>query len=171
MGFKKVLLSFLAGTSVALGSGLVYKKRKARLAEARRNIKLLEKVVSLALEKLSKISSGRVSVAEIYFFIWIMERVCTRQKTDFPSFNFKVKGGMLTSAKLTFILRRMIEQECLILEDSYLVPLAPLTDRAKDNGEDQKIPPGVSEIIEEIAAQWQMEFPEEPLVRFGQLFK
>jgi len=128
-----------------------------------------ESLVYLALERLAKTSGGRVSASEAFFFIWVVERVCKRHNIDFPSLNFKVKQGMLISANLIYILRKLIKEESLKLEGDYLIPVKPpikgLPEAARD------LRRKIAGVIEETAAQWSMDIPNEQLVRFAQLFK
>ena len=170
MRLKNVILSLLAGGSLALGSGLVYKKRRKRVQALRSEREKMRRIVGLALRQLAaRTGTGRVSASEVYFFIWVVERVANRQEADFPSFDFTAKQGMLISSKLTDILRKMLEEKSLRLEGNYIIPFQ-WTDRA----EQEKAPEPLDKtamIIEETAAQWSTDFPEERLVRFSQLFK
>jgi len=170
MKIRNILLSLLAGGSLALGSGLFYKKRRKCVQALRSEREKMRGVVGLALRQLAARSgTGRVGAAEIYFFIWVVERVAKRQAVDIPSFDFTVKQGMLTSSKLTNILRKMLEEKSLTLDGNYIIPF-----QWADPAEQEKIPQPPDKtamIIEETAAQWTADFPEERLVRFSQLFK
>jgi len=168
MRSKKTIL-FLAGVSLGVGGSLIYKKRRSSVKETRRTLEKRESLVYLALERLAKTSGGRVSASEAFFFIWVVERVCKRHNIDFPSLNFKVKQGMLISANLIYILRKLIKEESLKLEGDYLIPVKPpikgLPEAARD------LRRKIAGVIEETAAQWSMDIPNEQLVRFAQLFK
>ena len=170
MRLKNILLSLLAGGSLALGGGLVYKKRKKRVEALRSEKEKRKCIVGQALERLAARSDkGRVSASEVYFFIWVVGRVANRQAVDFPSFDFAVKQGMLTSSKLTCILRKMLKEKSLRLDKNYLIPFQRI-----NRAEREKIPEPLDKtamIIEETATQWTKDFPEEQLVRFSQLFK
>lgn len=170
MRLKNVILSLLAGGSLALGGGLVYKKRRKSVQALRSQRERMRRIVGLAFERLAARSGkGRVSASEVYFFIWVVERAAKREETDFPSFDFTVRQGMLTSSKLTYILRRMLKEKQLRLEGNHLIPLQG-TDRA-DREKFPEPPDKTTLIIEETAAQWTADLPQERLVRFGQLFK
>jgi hypothetical protein len=166
MNLKKTILFLLAGVSVGVGGGLIYRKKRDRILLDR---KMMPFILSLSMGRISRPSGLRVSASEIYFFIWVVERVCNRHEIYFPSLGFKVKQGMLASAKMTSILRRMIKEGLLTLEGNYLVlvkePSEPLPE------EDRDALARIAEIIEETAAQWNMDFPDEPLIRFSKLFK
>ena len=166
MNFKKILYSVLAGGSLAVGGGWAYRQRRTRreaisLCNERKHWIIKESIVRLA-----KISSGRVPVQEAYFFIWVVERVCARHRINCPGFGFKVKEGLLFSSQLTYILRKMIKEGALNLEGHHLLPgedgSQPLSAKADRE---------VLKIIRETVAQWKSDFPDEPLVRFGQLFR
>ncbi|MEA1997267.1 MAG: hypothetical protein U9N45_06485 [Gemmatimonadota bacterium] len=149
---------------------MVYKKRRARLEEARLKRERMQTVVRLSLDRLSEVSGGRASASAVYYFIWVVERVCRRHKIPFHSFGFKVKQGMLTSARLTYILRRMIKEGSLRLEGDYLVPAAgvPVMDRIDT---DWEFTDPVADVINKTAEQWSSDTPDEHLVRFVKLFK
>jgi|GEM_PF-3398947 hypothetical protein len=170
MKIKNLLFSLLAGGSLALGGGLVYKKRKKRVEAVRSDREKMKRIVVLALERLAALSEkGRVSASEVYFFIWVVGRVANRQAVDFPSFDFTVKRGMLISSKLTSILRKMLKEKSLRLDKNHLIPL-----QGMDQAESERVLKPLDKIamiIEETAAQWTRDFPEEQLVRFSQLFK
>jgi hypothetical protein len=76
---------------------------------------------------------------------------------------------MLKSSRLTNILRKMIKEHALNLEGNSLVPargkIAPRADEARESQG------AIAEVLEETAAQWKMDFPDEPLVRFGKFFR
>lgn len=170
MKIKNLLFSLLAGGSLALGGGLVYKKRRKRVEAVRSDREKMKRIVVLALERLAARSDkGRVSASEVYFFIWVVGRVANRQAVDFPSFDFTVKQGMLSSSKLTYILRRMLKEKRLSLDRNHLIPL-----QGMDQAESERVLKPLDKIamiIEETATQWTKDFPEEQLVRFSQLFK
>ena len=170
MRLKNVILSMLAGGSLALGGGLLYKKRKKHVLALRLEREKMGRIVGLALQRLAARSEkGRVSASEVYFFIWVVERVANRQEVDFPSFDFTVKKGTLISSRLTDILRNMMEEKSLRLEGNHLIPFQRMDWAEKGNAPE---PLGkTAMIIEETAAQWGTDFPEERLVRFSQLFK
>jgi len=166
MNFKKFLFSMLAGGSLAVGGGWVYRRQRARREAVRRLNERKRWIIIQSITGLAGISSGRVPVQEAYFFIWVVERVCARHKIDCPEFGFKVKEGLLFSSQLTYILRKMIKEGALDLEGRHLLP-----------GEDgsqpmlSKADREVLKVIRETVAQWKSDFPDEPLVRFGQLFR
>lgn len=170
MKIKNLLFSLLAGGSLALGGGLVYKKRRKSLEGQRSEREKMKLIVRLAIERLAARSGkGRVSAMEVYFFIWVVERVANREDRGFPSFDFTYRRGMLTSSKLTFILRRMLKEKIFSLNGNYLIPVQGI-----NQDEREKVPEPLEKtemIIEETAAQWTEDFPEERLVRFGQFFK
>jgi hypothetical protein len=166
MNLKKTILFLLAGVSVGVGGGLIYKKKQDRILRER---KMIPFILSRSMGRISRLSKRRISVSEIYFFIWVVERVCNRHEIYFPRLGFKVKQGMLYSSKLTYVLRRMIKEGILALEGNYLAlvkePSEPLPEEDRDSLA------RITEIIEETAGQWNMDFPDEPLIRFSKLFK
>ncbi|OGG02020.1 MAG: hypothetical protein A3F83_16725 [Candidatus Glassbacteria bacterium RIFCSPLOWO2_12_FULL_58_11] len=168
MRIKNIILSILAGGSLAVGGSLAYRRRKRRLEETRRDRERMRQIVALALLELAgENTEGRVSASEIYFFVWIVERVARRHELDIPSFNFEAKQGMLTSSKLTFVLRQMLNERLVRLDGNYLTPEPQLHSILAGREMDKE----TALIIEETVAQWRADFPDEPLVRFGQLFK
>ena len=170
MKLKKLIISLLAGSSLALGSGLIYHKRKKQRHELRCHRDRMKEIVIKSLEQLArKQETGNISASEVYFFIWVVERVAKRQRIGFPSFNFSVRKGMLTSSKLTFILRRLMKDNQLRLEGNFLIPSTEISLAAPQNGYPH--PGRIDTIIEETAAQWTRDFPDEHLVRFSKLFK
>ena len=166
MNLKKILYSALAGGSLAMGGRWVYRRRRNRLKIKRRRSQRMQWIIRESIARLGKISSGRVPVQQAYFFVWIVEKVCARHGIDCPAFDFQVKEGMLFSSELTGILRRMIKKGVLGLEGHHLLP-------AKDGSEPPSDETGrrVLQVIKETATQWKSDFPDEPLVRFGQLFR
>lgn len=162
MKLRNVLLSFLTSGSLVLGGGLIY---------ARRVRALMEWIVYLSLRKLGDESGdGRVSASEIYFFIWAVEKVDRRQNLRFPTFNFSARKGMLSSNRLTYILRRMISDGRLTLDGNYLVPDfqdEPLLTNRVQVEQLRKI----RIIIDEVSDQWNAEASENQLVRLGKLFR
>ncbi len=165
MKFKKILYSFLAGGSLALGGRWIYRHERVRREALRQRNQRMRRIIIESVTRLAKIYAEGISVQEVYFFIWIIERVCARHRIDFPGFGFKVKKGLLFSSLLTYILRRMIKEGTLKLEGEYLLP--------GENGSElplDKTDRRVLKVIKETTAQWKSDFPEEPLVRFGQLF-
>ena len=168
MRIKNLILAILAGGSLAVGGSLAYRRRKRRLEETRRDRERMRKMVALSLLELAgENTEGKISASEIYFFVWIVERVAHRHEIAIPTFNFTVKQGMLTSSKLTFLLRQMLNERLIRLDGNYLVPEPQLNSILAGRGMDEK----TALIIEETVAQWRSDFPDEPLVRFGQLFK
>ena len=160
----------LAGGSLALGGGLVYKKRRKHVQALRSEREKMRRIVGLALQRLAaRTETGRVSASEVYFFIWVVERVAKRQEADFPSFDFTVKQGRLTSSRLTDILRKMLEEKSLSLEGNHLIPFQRIDWAEQENALEPLDKTAM--IIDETAAQWGTDFPEERLVRFSQLFK
>ena len=171
MKLGKIILSALAGGSLAMGGGIMIRARKKRLAEARKTRNLLVRIVDLALRTLSEMrEGGRVSASEAYYFIWVTGRVAHRHGIELPEFKFDVVDGSLDSARLTLILRRMISDGAVLLADNYLEPVwdAPLPVLESRQA---ALLEKCGMIIDEVAAQWDDEAPEEPLVRFGKLFK
>ncbi len=171
MRFGKLLLSLLAGGSLAVSGQLVIKARKTRLAKARRVRSLMVHVVSLALRTLSEgRGGGRVSASETYYFIFVAGRVAARHAVEMPGFKFNARKGSLASGRLTFILRRMLGEGQLRMVDNYLEPVwdaeLPELDKAQ-----QAILVKCGMIIDEVAAQWDADAPDEQLVRFGKLCK
>ncbi len=166
MNLKKILYSALAGGSLVIGGRLVYRRRLSRLKVLRQRRQRMRWIVLESIARLGEISSGSVPVQEAYFFIWVVEKVCTRHGIDCPTFDFKVSEGMLFSSKLTGILRRMIKDSVVDLEGDRLLS-------GKNGAEEQsgKTDRRVLKVINETVAQWKSDFPDEPLVRFGQLFR
>jgi hypothetical protein len=166
MNFKKIFYPFAAGASLALGGRWIYGRRYSRRAKVRQLNRRMRWVIIASMTELAKISAGRVSVQEMYFFVWVVERVCVRHGIDSPGFGFEVKKGMLYSPLLTSILRKMIKDGTLRLEEKLLII-------GKENPEPPlgKTERRILKVIEETSAQWKSDFPEEPLVRFGQLFR
>ncbi|MBW7996063.1 MAG: hypothetical protein FVQ81_05710 [Candidatus Glassbacteria bacterium] len=167
----KFIISVLAGGSLALGGRLALRARKKRLAEARRVRNLLVRIVNLALRTLSEMrGGGKVSASEAYYFTWITERAAARHHIEMPSFKFGVRDGALASSRLTLILRRMLRDGVLKIEDSYLEPVWDAELPELDDKQ-QTVLEKCGMIIDEVAAQWDDEAPEDRLVRFGKLFK
>jgi 2-hydroxychromene-2-carboxylate isomerase len=171
MKFGKLILSALAGGSLAMGGGMMLRARGKRLAEARKTRDLLVRVVNLALRTLSEMrGGGRVSASEAYYFIWVTERVAARHGLDLPGFKFGVVDGALDSQRLTMILRKMLaDREINILENH----LEPVWDAQMPVLEPKQaaILEKIGMIIDEVAAQWDDDAADEQLVRFGKLFK
>lgn len=160
------VLSILAGTSLGIGGGILVrqgiKARRKRAGERERMTQLLR----ASLLKLSEVTGGSVSASEIYYFIWILERVCQRHKLDFPDFGFRVEDGLLFSTRLTRLLRIMLRDGRLRIEGNRLWP------QEGSGGENlERLDPTLAAIIDETADQWLKDFPDEPLVRFGRLFR
>ncbi len=171
MKFGKLFLSILAGGSLAVGGGLVIQTRKTRLDKARTARNLKVRVVSLALRTLSEMrGGGKVSASEAYYFIFVTGRVAARHGVEMPDFKFNARTGPLASRRLTFILRRMLVEEQLKIVKNYLEPVwdaqLPMLDESQ-----QAVLEKCGMIIDEVAAQWDSDAPEEQLVRFGKLFK
>ena len=167
----KVIVSALAGGSLAMGGGMMLRVRKKRLAQARKIRNLMVRIVSLALRTLSEErGGGLVSASEAYYFIWVTERVAVRHGVDLPGFKFDVVDGALSSARLTLILRRMLADGEVRLVDSFLEPVWDARMPELDARQEALLEK-CGMIIDEVAAQWDDEAPEERLVRFGKLFK
>lgn len=171
MKVGKLLLSLLAGGSLAVGGRLVIKTRATRLARARRARNLMVHVVSLALRTVSENrGGGRISASEAYYFIFVAGRVAARHKVEMPEFKFNAREGSLASSRLTFILRRMLGEGQLKMAGRFLEPVwdaeLPELDKAQ-----QAVLEKCGMIIDEVAAQWDADAPDEQLVRFGKLFK
>ena len=162
MNVKNFILSFLASGSLVLGGGLIY---------ARRVRALMEWIVYLSLRQLGDESGdGRVSASEIYFFIWAVEKVARRQNLRFPTFNFSARKGMLSSNRLTYILRRMIADGRLTVDGNNLIPAfqdEPLLTKRAQVEQLRKI----RIIIDEVSDQWSADASSDQLVRFGKLFR
>jgi hypothetical protein len=166
MRLRNVILSVLAGASLGIGGGYLYRKRRASKAEALRRRAVMERIVAASLIRLAAISNGKIPPAEVYFFVWVVERVSRRQGVECPDFNFEADKGLLFSPALNLILRRMIKAGSLRLDENHLVPqVAELEPCAAELGGD------TAAIVGETAAQWIRDFPDEPLVRFGKLFR
>jgi hypothetical protein len=162
----KWILSILAGTSLGIGGGvLVRQGLKARRRRAV-NREWMIQLLRASLLKLSKVTGGSVSASEIYYFIWILERVCQRHKLAFPDFGFRVEEGLLFSTRLTRLLRIMLRDGRLRIEGNRLSPQE--WEGSESLG---RLNPTLAAIIDETADQWLKDFPDEPLVRFGRLFR
>ena len=171
MNFGRLLVSVLAGGSLALGGRLVVRARKARLARAISARNLMVRVVSLALRTLSELrGGGKVSASEAYYFMFVVERVAIRHGVEMPEFKFNAREGSLASGRLTIILRRMLGEGQLRMEGSHLEPVwdAELPELDKRQ---LAMLEKCGMIIDEVAAQWDADAPDEQLVRFGKLFK
>jgi len=162
----KWILSILAGTSVGIGSGLLVRqgiKAKKRYGEKRR---WMGQVLRASVLRLAEVNGSSLSVSEIYYFIWILERICHRHDVAFPDFGFRVVDGLLYSPRLTRLLRIMLRDGRLRMVGDRLVPGQGAADESLD-----RLDPTLAAIIDETAGQWLHDFPEEPLVRFGKLFR
>ncbi|MCE5271036.1 hypothetical protein LLH00_07095 [bacterium] len=162
----KWILSILAGTSVGIGGGLLVRqgiKAKKRFGEKRR---WMSQVLRASVLRLAEENGSSFSASEIYYFIWILERVCHRHKVAFPDFVFRVEDGMLFSPRLTRLLRIMLRDGRLRLEGDRLSPQEGAGGESLD-----RLDPTLAAIIDETAGQWLRDFPDEPLVRFGKLFR
>ncbi|MBN2288599.1 MAG: hypothetical protein JXQ83_04650 [Candidatus Glassbacteria bacterium] len=165
MKLKNMLYSLAAGGSLALGGRWLYRRERTRRESLRRSHQLRRRIVAESVARLAEISAGGAPVREVYFFIWIVERVCIRHGIDFPGFAFDARKGMLFSSKLTGMLRMMISDGVLKLEEDRLLP------GEKTESSLAEPDPRVLQVVEETVAQWKSDFPEERLVRFGQLFR
>ncbi len=168
MNWKKTLLYLLAGTTLGVGGGLLVRRSRPDLEATRRRLKKMQALVHLSIERLSQATGKRVSASEAFFFIWVVERVCHRHQLKAPSFNFRVRQGMLASPKLTFVLRRMLSKGSLLLEGDFLLPGAPPV--GPEELERFESWPEVVWVVEQTAREWIREVPEEPLVRFSKVF-
>ena len=171
MKIGRIILSALAGGSLAMGGGLMIRARKKHLAEARKTRNLMVRIADLALRTLSEMrGGGRVSASEAYYFVWVTERVAARHGIGLPEFKFDVVDGALASPRLTLILRRMLADGEIKIADNLLVPVWDAT-QPELNSKQTALLEKCGMIIDEVAAQWDDEAPEEQLVRFGKLFK
>ena len=160
---KVILLSLLVSSgSLALGGGLIY----ARLVRD-----LMRRIVCLSLRRLGEESAnGQVSAAEIYFFIWTVEKVARRHNLKFPTFNFSARKGMLASSRLTYILRRMIASGWIAVEGNNLVLTLQNEPQLADLAEEALLLK-ICIVINEVAEQWNEKDSKSQLVRFGKLFR
>ncbi len=171
MNFGRLLFSVLAGGSLAMGGRLVVRARKSRLTRAISARNLMVRVVSLSLRTLSELrGGGKVSASETYYFMFVVERVAARHGVEIPGFRFNARDGSLASSRLTIILRRMLGEGQLRMEENHLEPVwdAELPELEKRQ---KSVLEKCGMIIDEVAAQWDADAPDEQLVRFGKLFK
>jgi hypothetical protein len=171
MNFGRLLFSLLAGGSLAVGGRLMVQAGKSRLVQAQEVRDLMVRVVSLALRTLSEMrGGGKVSASETYYFMFVAGRVAARHGVEMPEFKFNARKGSLASSRLTFILRRMLGENQLRMETNSLEPVwdAELPELDKSQ---KAVLEKCGMIIDEVAAQWDTDTPDEQLVRFGKLFK
>jgi hypothetical protein len=167
INLKKIIITLLAGTSIGYGGSLLYRRSRDRRKRLREQNACMDQILRASLLKLAEVTGGKISVSEIYYFIWILERVSNRHRIEFPEFGFKVDKGLLFSSRLTGLLRQMLkDSRHLRLEGDKLIPSPGDAEEYLDC-----LNPGLAAVIEETTRQWMHDFPEEPLVRFGRLFR
>jgi len=81
-----------------------------------------------------------------------------------------VTDGALDSPRLTMILRRMLADEEIRMVENHLEPVWDATIPELEDKQAAMLEK-CGMVIDEVAAQWDDEAPEEQLVRFGKLFK
>lgn len=166
MNLGKFLLSALAGVSLGYGGSLLYRRGRGGMKDRRARQRFSEQVLRASLLKLAEATKESIGASEIYYFIWILERICNRHRVEFPDFGFKVDKGLLYSRRLTGLLRGMLADGRLRLDGDRLVPTGGDPRESLD-----RLNPTLAAIIDETSRQWTHDFPDEPLVRFGRLFR
>ena len=169
MKWSKLLVRILAGGSLAAGGKIVFDKTTDKRRRARARAKMRSRIASLAVNRISEIIDDGIPGApadQVYYFVWVVEKVSVKQEIDFPEFDFEVKDGLLFSEKLTKTLKGLISSGEIEIDGDRLVS------RIADEGrEADRFHIGdIARIIDELVLQWKSDFPDEPLVRFGKLF-
>ena len=159
----------LAGGSLAAGGKIIFDRTADNRRKVRAQAKMRSRIASLAVNRLSEIVDDGIPGApadQVYYFVWVVEKVSVKQGLEFPEFDFEVKDGLLFSEKLTRTLKSLITGGEVEIDGDRLVSRIADEGREADRfhiGE-------VARIIDEVVLQWKSDFPDEPLVRFGKLF-